>query len=215
MSERAKQNILSRLRQRPHPGERTQTASPPRFTRPQTSLEQLADKLKNNRFEVLHVNQAGLTGQFRNIAQKGLAQWCIGEYPECPAVTKALAQCPEIKLTAYNEPFEQLKDKLFNDIDVGLSVCNGAIAETGTLILSPDSQQPRSLSLIPPVHVIVLFQPVIYENLSQYLDQIDTKTFVTRSNSVLISSPSKTADIQQTLAYGAHGPKRVIVLVLQ
>ena len=35
------------------------------------------------------------------------------------------------------------------------------------------------------------------------------------TNALLISGPSKTADIQQTLAYGAHGPKELIVLILQ
>ena len=35
------------------------------------------------------------------------------------------------------------------------------------------------------------------------------------TNALLVSGPSKTADIQQTLAYGAHGPKELLVLILQ
>ena len=69
------------------------------------------------------------------------------------------------------------------------------------------------MSLVPPVHIVIVDGEKMYPDLSSLIkaekwqDKLPT-------NVLLISGPSKTADIQQTLAYGAHGPKELIVLLL-
>ncbi len=68
------------------------------------------------------------------------------------------------------------------------------------------------MSLVPPLHIALLNASQIYDNL--YQAQQDWPKPMP-SNLLLISGPSKTADIEQVLAYGAHGPKDLIVLIVE
>ena len=93
------------------------------------------------------------------------------------------------------------------------SGARAAIAETGTLILWPDANEPRLMSLVPPVHIVLLDATRIYNTFFEAMTAEGWKDGLP-TNALLISGPSKTADIQQTLAYGAHGPKELVVLML-
>ncbi len=117
-----------------------------------------------------------------------------------------------IGLMPYSEPVEALREALFTDIDAGFTSARGAIAETGTLVLWPDVQEPRLLSLVPPIHVALVDERSIHSTFAELVDaQNWTRGMPT--NALLITGPSKTADIEQTLTYGVHGPKELIVLV--
>lgn len=107
---------------------------------------------------------------------------------------------------------DDLKAELFHRCDAGFTQARGAIADTGTLILWPSPAEPRTLSLVPPIHFVLLDAATIHPTL---FDALRTERWADGlpTNVLLISGPSKTADIQQTLAYGAHGPKELIVLV--
>ena len=116
------------------------------------------------------------------------------------------------RLKAYTKDVENFKEELFN-IDAGITSTIGGIAETGALILWPDEKEPRLLSLIPPVHIAVLEADKIYDT---FLEAVQKEKWACGmpTNALLISGPSKTADIEFTLAFGVHGPKELIVLIL-
>ncbi|BAI76732.1 hypothetical protein AZL_e03870 (plasmid) [Azospirillum sp. B510] len=120
---------------------------------------------------------------------------------------------PAPTLIPYDRPLEDLKPRLFNAIDAGLTTTRGAIAETGSLILWPTAEEPRSLSLIPHIHVALLRADMLHDT---FLQAVRAQGWAQAmpTNVLLVSGPSKTADIEQTLAYGVHGPKRLIVLVI-
>ena len=107
---------------------------------------------------------------------------------------------------------EDFKADLFHRVGAGFTQARGAIAETGSLILWPSDAEPRTLSLVPPVHFALLdarsIQPTFFDAI-----RAEGWSAGMPTNALLISGPSKTADIQQTLAYGAHGPKELIVIV--
>ncbi|MEB0040675.1 MULTISPECIES: lactate utilization protein [unclassified Pseudomonas] len=122
---------------------------------------------------------------------------------------------PELPpLKAYDQPIEAWKTELFDDTPASFTTTLGAIAATGSLIIWPTREEPRLMSLVPPVHFALLKASEIYENFyqvqqkQQWADNMPT-------NALLVSGPSKTADIEQILAYGAHGPKDLIVLILE
>lgn len=98
-------------------------------------------------------------------------------------------------------------------MDAAFTTTRAGIAETGTLIVWPDADEPRAMSLVPPVHIALFDASRLYENFYQ---AVSTEGWANGlpTNSLLISGPSKTADIQQTLAYGAHGPRELIVLAI-
>ena len=117
-------------------------------------------------------------------------------------------------LIPYDRPIEDLKPQLFGSIEAGLTTTRGAIAETGSLILWPTAEEPRTLSLVPHIHIALLRADALYDTFLQAMRAQDWAQAMP-TNALLVSGPSKTADIEQTLAYGVHGPKRLIVLVVR
>jgi L-lactate dehydrogenase complex protein LldG len=119
------------------------------------------------------------------------------------------------ELTAFAEPIEDCRADLFAARTAGFTSALAAIAETGTLILSPDATEPRSLSLVPEIHCALLESARIYATLEDWMAsagrRLDRRSMPT--NLLLITGPSKSADIEQTLTFGVHGPKRLLVFV--
>lgn len=136
-------------------------------------------------------------------------------YAPNTALGKALAAAWDSDLpplTGYTEAVEQCKERLFA-IDAGITSTHGGLADVGALILWPDADEPRLMSLAPALHIAVLDAAKIHDSLAQAMtrehwrDQMPT-------NALLISGPSKTADIELVLTFGVHGPKELIVLIL-
>lgn len=109
----------------------------------------------------------------------------------------------------------EIEARSAHDADlVGITGACCAIAETGTLVTLSGSATPASVSLLPETHIAVLPQNRIVRNME------DAWALMRREHSVLpravnfISGPSRTADIEQTVTLGAHGPYRVHIIVL-
>lgn len=135
--------------------------------------------------------------------------------PHGQRVTQHWAQHPELPpLKAYDRPVEAWKAELFNDTPASLTTTLGAIAATGSLILWPTREEPRLMSLVPPVHFALLKASEIRDNFYQVQQEYQWAQGMP-TNALLVSGPSKTADIEQVLAYGAHGPKDLVVLILE
>ncbi|SCW85367.1 MULTISPECIES: lactate utilization protein C [unclassified Pseudomonas] len=117
-------------------------------------------------------------------------------------------------LKAYDRPIEEWKAELFNDTPASLTGTLGAIAATGSLILWPTREEPRMMSLVPPVHFALLKASEIRDNFYEVQQEFEWAQGMP-TNALLVSGPSKTADIEQVLAYGAHGPKDLVVLILE
>jgi L-lactate dehydrogenase complex protein LldG len=116
------------------------------------------------------------------------------------------------ELIAYDRETEQLKETVFN-VDAGITATYGAIAEIGALILWSSAEEPRQISLVPPIHVSVLKADNIYNSFVEVM-QKENWAGNMPTNAFLVSGPSKTADIELTLAFGVHGPKELIVLIV-
>ena len=119
----------------------------------------------------------------------------------------------EIEVLKYDDPYESWSEKLFNETDASITTTIGAIAQSGSIVLHPTPEEPRLMSLVPDIHIALVYEDTIYETFNQIItSQYWAKNMPT--NALLISGPSKTADIEQVLAYGVHGPKELIVLIL-
>lgn len=113
----------------------------------------------------------------------------------------------------YDQAIEAWKPALFQLIDASMTTTLGGIAETGSLILWPDQDEPRLMSLVPPIHIALVEADAIYTTFAEVMEKENWKSHMP-TNALLISGPSKTADIEQILAYGIHGPKQLIVLLV-
>ena len=118
-----------------------------------------------------------------------------------------------IETKGFDKPMEDWKDEYFADIDAGFTSARCGIAHTGTLMLWPTPQEPRSQSLVPPVHFCLFDTAKMYDTFHHAMHGENMAAGMP-TNVVLVSGPSKTADIQLTLAYGAHGPRDLVVLAI-
>ncbi|MCF8198645.1 MAG: lactate utilization protein C [Sulfuritalea sp.] len=118
------------------------------------------------------------------------------------------------RLSRFDRPIETLKTELFDATNASLTIADGAIADTGTLIQSDPQRMPRTLSLVPPIHICLLDVRHLYPSLQSAVAATRWAEAMP-SNLIFITGPSKTADIQQTMAYGAHGPRELVVLLTE
>jgi len=118
------------------------------------------------------------------------------------------------ELLAYDRPVDDWKEELFWRVQASVTSTVGGIAATGSLALWPDRHEPRLMSLLPPLHIALLKASEIEDNLYAMMQKQNWSAGMP-TNLLLVSGPSKTADIEQVLAYGAHGPKELVVLILE
>lgn len=99
--------------------------------------------------------------------------------------------------------------------DLGLSGAEVALAETGSIVVSSGPGKSRLATLLPPVHLALVPTSRLTTDIFTWTAarKGDHKGTPLPANVVLISGPSKTADIEQTMAVGVHGPKRFIVVL--
>jgi L-lactate utilization protein LutC len=102
------------------------------------------------------------------------------------------------------------------EIRVGLTGADYALADTGTLVLLSGNSGGRWLSLAPPVHVALLPAERILPGLDDFLDLFpEGESLLAQGSAVtFISGASRTADIELNLVHGAHGPKELHVVTL-
>ena len=147
----------------------------------------------------------------RELPPRGLRRALVGHGDVATAFAAGAAD--DFSVRRYVDAAEEWKDELFNGIDFAITAARAGLAETGSLVLWPDADEPRLMSLVPPLHVAVLRSGDLYENFADLLAAEDWQAGMP-TNALLISGPSKTADIEQTLAYGIHGPKQLITLLI-
>ena len=97
--------------------------------------------------------------------------------------------------------------------DVGITSADYALAETGTLVMLSSPEEPRLISLLPPVHIAVFPQSRMLANLDELLEVLPNPAEQT-SSMVLITGPSRTADIEQILVRGVHGPGEIYAVIV-
>ena len=103
----------------------------------------------------------------------------------------------------------------FEVAQVGLTGAVAAFADTGTVVLSGSSRRSLLPSLLPETHLVVVRSKDVYPDLGGWLAAGGSGYVAGTSNLVLISGPSRTADIEMTLTMGVHGPRQLIVFVIE
>ncbi len=97
--------------------------------------------------------------------------------------------------------------------DIGITSADYALADTGTLVLLSTPCEARMISLLPPAHIAVVPRNRILTGLDELLSVLPDPAAAS-SSMVLITGPSRTADIEQILVRGVHGPGQITVLIV-
>jgi L-lactate dehydrogenase complex protein LldG len=97
---------------------------------------------------------------------------------------------------------------------VGITGAHCAIAETGTLMTLSGPDTPPSVSLLPETHIAVVSGARVVANMEAAWQLVRTAHGALPRAVNFISGPSRTADIEQTVTLGAHGPYRVHIVIV-
>ncbi|MCA2997246.1 MAG: lactate utilization protein C [Rhodocyclaceae bacterium] len=107
------------------------------------------------------------------------------------------------------------EDRLANKDDlVGITDCFCAIGETGTLLLLSSPTTPKLHALLPETHICVVSRARIVTCMEDAFGLLRKERGELPRATFFVSGPSRTADIEQTIVIGAHGPYRVHVLLV-
>lgn len=96
--------------------------------------------------------------------------------------------------------------------EVGVTGCDAAIAETGSLVFLSAPGKPRGASLLPPVHLAIVTRDRLRFSSGDFFRE-RRDDIAAASCCTFVTGPSRTADIELTLTLGVHGPGEVIVIV--
>ena len=146
-----------------------------------------------------------------------------GEVPR--AVASFLAQenlpavirvAPETRLRAIDWTDQSTLTASFGASDgadtVALVSAFSAIAETGTLMLHSGANNPTTLNFLPDTHIVLLDEYRITGAYEDAWDDLRKAGEMPRSVN-FVTGPSRTADIEQTILMGAHGPRRLHIII--
>jgi L-lactate dehydrogenase complex protein LldG len=97
-------------------------------------------------------------------------------------------------------------------VQVGLTGAVAGLADTGSIVLASGPGRGRLVSLLPPVHIALLSRRRLYPSLPSFLEA-HPGILAQGSNLVIVTGPSRTADIEMTLTHGVHGPREVHVIL--
>lgn len=96
---------------------------------------------------------------------------------------------------------------------VSITPCVAAVAETGSVVTMSGARTPTSLNFLPETHIVIAHESAIVKHLDDVFPLLRQQNVLPRAVN-FVTGPSRTADIEQTLEIGAHGPKRMHVLLV-
>lgn len=112
----------------------------------------------------------------------------------------------------------QARYRALDPVPACITGVDAAIAESGTMLLVSGAGRGRLASLLPPLHIALLPAERIVRTLPEAWDRLRMRfgsgLLRDRSNVVMITGPSRTADIELSLTLGVHGPRDVHAIVI-
>jgi L-lactate dehydrogenase complex protein LldG len=97
--------------------------------------------------------------------------------------------------------------------DIGITSADYGLADTGSIVIFTESAESRLLSLLPPCHIVVLEQSRLVENLDELLAK-HPQPAAGSSGMIIVTGPSRTADIEMLLVRGVHGPGEIHAILI-
>jgi len=113
---------------------------------------------------------------------------------------------------------DQLTEFLTDDLshcDVSITGCEALVARTGTIVMSAAQASGRTVSVYAPVHICIGFTKQLVYDPGDALKLVKAKYNDKLPSLITFATgPSRTADIEKTLVHGAHGPKQLVLFLI-
>ncbi|MBC8130511.1 MAG: lactate utilization protein [Rhizobiaceae bacterium] len=176
------------------------------------------------------LNTEGRIALFRQMAEKASATVAaVGSYAEVPSAvafwlrqnnfptTLKMSADPRLAAADFGATALTVLSGASNGDDLNaLSHADAGIAETGTLMLTSGPENPTSLNFLPENHIVVLAAKDIEGDMERCWEKLRDrhgKGVMPRSVN-FVTGPSRSADIEQTLLLGAHGPRALHIILV-
>jgi len=109
----------------------------------------------------------------------------------------------------------ETSEKNFTEAGVGITTCEALIARTGSALISSAELSGRRLSIYPHIHVVIARTSQLVYDIKDGMELMKTKYGSNLPSMICLETgPSRTADIEKTLVLGAHGPKELLVFLI-
>ena len=103
----------------------------------------------------------------------------------------------------------------FEQVEATITACEALISRTGSILVSSKSASGRRMNVIPNSHFVIAYKSQILVDIMEGISFIQEKYAKNQPSMIsLISGPSRTADIEKTLVMGAHGPKEILLFLV-
>jgi L-lactate dehydrogenase complex protein LldG len=212
----ARNNILARIRAAqgrsgsPSPQEREEAAAHikahPQGPRPRSDWDSVARFSERALTLATSVDQVGAIGDAPAAVARYLQQQNLSRHAVC---------WPEFLALDWKAAGLDVEARAAQGPDlIGISGAFCAIAETGTLMLLSGSNTPATTSLLPETHIAIVHTDRIVCGMEDAWNLLRSEHGALPRAVNFISGPSRTADIEQTLVLGAHGPYRVHIVLI-
>ena len=160
---------------------------------------------------------ARVGGEFYYCASEAHFTAQLGAYLQEQQIGRLFAWEPAVQaaLRAGNVPFVADETDFLSHADAGLTTCEVLVARTGSLLVAPATASGRRLSIYPDQHLVLARASQVVAEIGDALRVLQARYgSAMPSMASLTTGPSRTADIEKTLVLGAHGPRRLVLFLL-
>ena len=172
------------------------------------------------RIDLFEDYAAGADATVARVATAGDVPGAVADFLKRHNLPANLVRAPDADLDAIpwdSQPTLTLEARRAEEPDaVSVTAAFGGVAETGTLVLVSGGDNPTTLNFLPENHIVVLWADRIsgdYEAQWSALRERYGEGALPRTVN-LVTGPSRSADIEQTIQLGAHGPRRLHIVIV-
>jgi L-lactate dehydrogenase complex protein LldG len=184
-----------------------------RLKRPTANLLPKWDEEPLERFVA---KMSAVSGQVTRVANMGRVAAAVMKHLDAHDLPPAIVVAPDPRLEdiAWSNRLTVSRRAAEAADRVSVTAAYAAVAETGSLVLLSGAESPTTLNFLPEDHIVVLRESQILRQLEDVWAALrkERKSLPRAVN--VITGPSKTADVEQTLQEGAHGPRRLHVILV-
>jgi L-lactate dehydrogenase complex protein LldG len=157
-------------------------------------------------------------GSVARVADRADVPGAVADYLAAQNLAGQVVMAPHPELRAIDwsvRPMLEIREGRAEGSDM-VSVQHGfaAIAETGTLMLPSAAERPTTLNVLTDTEIVVVRESRVVGAYEEAWDLLRAEIGVMPRNVMLVTGPSRSADIEQALELGAHGPRRLHVVLV-
>ncbi len=138
----------------------------------------------------------------------------ITKYIEVHNAGSGIVIAPVLSNLSWPDGLELEFGPTHGEHNISVTPCFAAVAETGSVVLLSSRESPTSLNFLPDDHVVVVRASQIVTHMEDVWSLLQQQGIDMPRTVNFITGPSRTADVEQTIQLGAHGPRRLHVLLI-